>query len=325
MGQILLICGICIGVVVLLVIGGTWYLRRWAKYFVDAAVERTNRWYRDEGQKMIDPAGAMKENSGQAPEVEAFWRESRKWSLYNEDNDKLMASYFPHHGDKFVILLHDYRSNGWQDCAPLALWYHQQGYSVVVPDLRAHGTSGGEHIGLGWMDRLDLMKWIQRVLAVAPETEIILHGLSMGAATVLMASGEQLPDNVKLLIADSSYTSVYSEFKTMLKRLTKYPVNRFMVQANRYAKKTLGFSLIQASVTRQLGSNHLPVLFLHGAEDRFVPVEETTTLMEATAGEKELVIFPNCDHLSAKDDQMEHYQDTVSEFIQKYMGKSLDK
>lgn len=325
MGQILLICGIVIGVVMILVMSGRWYLQRWAKYFVDAAVDRNNRWYRDEGQQMIDPAGFEIEHSGQAPEVEAFWREGRKWSLYNENNDKLMASYFPHHPDKFVILLHDYRSNGWQDCASLALWYHQQGYSVVVPDLRAHGTSGGHHIGLGWTDRLDLIKWITRVLTVAPESQIILHGLSMGAATVLMASGEQLPENVKLLIADSSYTSVYSEFKTMLRRLTKYPVNRFMVQANRYAKQKLGFSLIQASVTRQLGSNHLPVLFLHGANDRFVPATETTTLMEATAGEKELVIFPNCDHLAAKEDQKEHYFDVVSSFIQKHVKKTMNK
>lgn len=304
-------------IVIGIVVGLRFYLAHWAKYFVDAAVERRNHWYRDEGLPMIDPQ-AVERVPEYPPEVEDFWRRGEKWKLYNEENQKQVANFFTKASHQWVLLLHDYRSNGYQDLAQEAYGFHQRGFNVVVPDLRAHGESDGETIGLGWLDRLDLKLWLQKVCEADQEAEIVLYGASMGAATVLMVSGEKLPDNVKVLIADSSYTSVYSEFKFLLKRLTKYPVNRFMALANSYAKKRIGYSLIQASVTRQLGSNHLPVLFLHGGSDTLVPPEETQTLMEATAGEKELVLFPNCEHLQAKTIQKQQYWQVMEDFLKKY-------
>ncbi|MCW0998235.1 alpha/beta hydrolase, partial [Streptococcus anginosus] len=88
-----------------------------------------------------------------------------------------------------------YRSNGKRDMVYTALRFAEEGYNVLVPDLRAHGKSSGNKIGMGWLDRLDLLSWISEVLAIDMEAEIILVGGSMGAATVMMASGEKLPTN----------------------------------------------------------------------------------------------------------------------------------
>lgn len=185
-----------------------------------------------------------------------------------------------------MICLHGYRSSGQVDCQDAAERLWQAGHNVLVPDLRGHGQSEGLQIGLGWLDRLDLILWIEKLVEKDAQCQIFLYGQGMGAATVLLASGEVLPIQVRGLIADSSYTSIYSLIRANLPRLSGLPVKRFLRMANRYSKQLVGYPFLQISVTRQLGSNHLPVLFLHGSEDPFVSAEETDTLMEATAGEK---------------------------------------
>lgn len=307
---------IIVGLILVLFVAARFYLRHWARFFTDAVLQRQNQWYLEEGHHLLNPDWQAGEFT---PQEEAFWLLGKTWRCTTADDLELKAKAFVQPSKTWVICVHGYRSNGFQDMSDVAAYYYQKGYSVLVPDLRAHGQSQGEIIGLGWLDRLDLIEWIQQVLTKEPEADILLHGGSMGAAAVLMASGEKLPGNVKGLIADSSYTSVYSEFYWMLQRLTKYPVKRFMVLANSYAKKIAGYSLRQASVTRQLGSNHLPVLFLQGATDQFVPVKETATLMEATAGEKILKIFDNAGHLQAKELYPEEYWQTVEDFITDYL------
>ena len=170
--------------------------------------------------------------------------------------------------------------------------YYKKGYNVLVPDLRGHGRSEGQLIGLGWLDRLDLLQWIETVLEQDPEAEILLHGCSIGGASALMASGEKLPAQVKLIIADSSFTSVYSEFKWLLWRYTKYPVSRFMVLANRYARRKVGYSLIRASVTRQLGSNHYRFYF-YTVKRITNPEKELTALAKAALDRQKPRLSPN--------------------------------
>src|SRR5699024_9375436 len=99
-------------------------------------------------------------------------------------------------------------------------FYEELGYSIFTRDLRGHGDSEGDYYGFGWHDRLDMVDWIDKVVELnGPDTEIVLHGLSMGAATMLMTSGEDLPGNVKAVISDSAYTSVYDLFAYQMKRM----------------------------------------------------------------------------------------------------------
>ncbi len=312
-----MIIGIVLGIIVIGLLFYYHYLRRWARFFVDAIVERDNHWYLSKGQPSLNPDAKKEEPTD---DLYNFWLTEYEWGALSFDQEKLVASTFLQDSSRWVICVHGYRSTGFDEMSAQAKTYFEAGYNVLVPDLRAHGRSSGKIIGLGWLDRLDLITWINLITENNPQAEIILHGEGMGAAAVLMASGEKLPPQVKLLIADSSYTSVYSAFKYQLHRLTNYPVNRFMGLANQYAKKRNGYSLLEASVSRQLGSNHLPVLFLHGQEDQFIPVKETVTLMEATADKKELKIFAGVGHLKAKKEQPEAYWQTIWSFIEKNLG-----
>ena len=149
-----------------------------------------------------------------------------------------------------------------------------------------------------------------------PDANIILHGSSMGASAIMMASGEKLPPAVRGFILDSGFVSVYAEFRYMLSKLTFLPKKMIMRHANRYAKKYAGYSLKQASATRQLGSNHLPVLIIHGEEDQFVPVSAAYTIQNATAGENDLFLIPEAQHLEAAVKDPTKYWTVVFSFIE---------
>lgn len=118
--------------------------------------------------------------------------------------------------------------------------FSEKGYNVLIPSMRACGDSDGEYIGMGWLDKDDLQCWIKLITEQNEKSEIILHGSSMGAATVLMASGDNLPENVKAIIADSAYTSVWDIFASEAKarfNLPAFPIlNMFEVVANVRAK-----------------------------------------------------------------------------------------
>lgn len=312
----LIIIGIIfIGIALLVVF---WYLNRWAKFYVNAAVERENDWFATEGAALFDKSWQQRTDEEDHADAD-FWLREVTWKITTQDRLKLTAASFTQDSHRWVIALHGYRSTGFQDMNDVAQVYFEKGYNVLVPDLRGHGRSEGKIIGLGWLDRLDLVQWIDEIIAQDSQAEIILHGCSIGGAAGLMASGEKLPAQVKLFIADSSFTSVYSEFKWLLRRYTKFPVSRFMVLANRYARRKMGYSLIKASVTRQLGSNHLPVLLLHGEKDEFVPVKELTALAKASALPAETAVFSDCGHLEAKEQKTKEYWQTVFTFIEKYL------
>lgn len=286
-------------------------LKRSVRYFVSAIVMRQNQWFAKEGFKRL----AIWHNQNLVRES-TFWKQGIEWRLTSADQIELSAKVFQQKSTKWVVCLHSYRKDGLSDCQTAAENFYQKGYNVIVPDLRGHGKSEGTKIGLGWLDRLDLILWIRRIMKEDEGSQIILYGQGMGAATLLLASGEVLPKQVKLLIADSSYTSIYSVMRTSLPKVAVFSVKRFLRLANRYSKQYVGYPFLQISVTRQLGSNHLPVLFLHGKADRFLPVNETATLMEATAGAKKLVLFDQMDHLQAK--ESEEYWQEIFQFMEEF-------
>lgn len=290
-------------------------LKKAVQYFVSALIMRNNHWFENEGYKKTDSFWKERKDIVHDP---LFWDRGINWEITSEDDLSLAAKVFiqkKQETDNWVLCLHSYRSEGKLDCGTAADFFFKKGFNVLVPDLRGHGASGGKEIGLGWFDRLDLILWIKQILAHFPGAQIILYGQGMGAATVLLASGEVLPTAVKLLIADSSYSSIYSVVRWTLPKVSHLPVKRFLRLANRYSKKLVGYPFLKFSVTRQLGSNHLPVLFLHGEEDHFLPVSESGILQRATAGKKKLVTFKGMGHLEAKTKDSEAYWAEIMEFI----------
>ena len=120
--------------------------------------------------------------------------------------------------DIWSIVIHGYCSQG-KDMTYYAKQYYNKGYNVLILDLRGHGKSEGDYIGMGWDDRLDIIAWANSIIKSNKNAEIVLHGTSMGSATVLMVSGEDLPSNIKAIVADCGYTSAWNEFVYQLNQL----------------------------------------------------------------------------------------------------------
>ena len=151
-------------------------------------------------------------------------KDSRDVSLISDDGLELHAyrvdGSVPH---RYAVLCHGYQNNA-TGMASYGKHLFDLGYTVLLPDARGHGESEGDYIGMGWPERRDVVRWCQQLIAEDPEAEIVLYGVSMGAATVMMASGEaDLPVQVRCVIEDCGYTSVWDEFSGQLKELFGLP------------------------------------------------------------------------------------------------------
>lgn len=219
---------------------------------------------------------------------------------------------------KWVVAVHGYTDSAYfmVNSAKMFLNY---GYNVLIPDLRAHGKSGGKYIGMGWLDRLDLILWIDYLIATYGNIKIILYGISMGAATVMMTSGEKLPSNVRVIIEDCGYTSVWEEFAGKLKTLFHMPKFPALYNANLITKIKAGYSLKKASAIKQIKKNKIPTLFIHGDQDKFVPFYMLDKLYNAANCEKEKLVIKNAGHAEAQWIDSEKYWRTVKRFIKRYI------
>lgn len=243
-------------------------------------------------------------------------------TLTSFDNLNLHAYKVLNQNDsnKWVITVHGYTSEGI-NMSSYAKNYYDIGYNVLIPDLRSHGLSEGDYIGMGWDDRLDIIDWINTILEYNPNAEIVLHGVSMGAATVSMVSGEDLPSNVKAIVADCGYTSVWDEFAYQLDDLFSLPEFPILNVSSLVAKVRAGYFLGEASTLKQVAKSKTPILFIHGDEDDFVPYYMMEELYNATSSEKEMLTIKNAGHAKASEIDPETYWTTVSNFINKYINQ----
>lgn len=263
--------------------------------------------------------------SGQVLDSDVTWllNDSNYTDEYITSSDKLKLHSYKvtnqNNSNKWVIAVHGYTSEGI-NMSTYAKHYYDNGYNVLIPDLRAHGLSEGNYIGMGWDDRLDIISWINYILNENPNAEIILHGVSMGAATVLMTSGEEIPSNVKAIVADCGYTSVWDEFAYQLDDLFSLPEFPILNVSSMVAKIRAGYFLGEASSLEQVKNSKTPILYIHGDKDDFVPYYMMEELYNATSSEKEMLTIKGAEHAKASEVDPETYWNTVNNFINKYMN-----
>ena len=194
--------------------------------------------------------------------------------------------------------------------------FSEKGYNVLIPSMRASNDSEGQYIGMGWLDKDDLQCWINLIIEQNDNAEIILHGSSMGAATVLMASGDELPSNVKAIIEDSGYTSVWDIFASEAKarfNLPKFPIlNMFELVANIRAK----YDIKEASAVEQVKKSNVPILFIHGDSDDFVPEYMCEELYEAANCRKDKLIIHNAGHTESRYKEPDTYYNKIFDFLE---------
>lgn len=223
--------------------------------------------------------------------------------------------------NNWVITVHGYASKGIA-MSSYAKKFYDMGYNILIPDLRSHGKSEGTSIGMGWIDRLDILKWIDFILKDDKDSKIILHGVSMGAATVSMVSGENLPTNVKAIIADCGYTSVWEQFSHKLKDMYSLHDFPIMNSCSFIARLKAGYSLKEASSLKQVSKSKTPILFIHGDKDDFVPYEMMDKLYTATPSPKEQLTIKNAGHAEASKIDPKLYWTTISNFIKIYLDSA---
>ncbi|MCP1134689.1 alpha/beta hydrolase [Paenibacillus polysaccharolyticus] len=249
-------------------------------------------------------------------------QDTKTVTIQSQDGLRLSGIWLPskNKSAKTVILAHGYSGKG-REMAGFARFYAETlGYHVLMPDDRGHGQSEGEVIGFGWLDRKDYVQWIGWVLGHAGlNTDIILHGISMGGATVLMTGGEELPDQVRAIVSDCAYTSVEEELTFQLKQLYKLPPFPFIPVTSLITKWKAGYSFKEASALKQLAKVNVPVLFIHGEADMFVPTEMVYRLYEACKAEKELLTIPRAGHGTAFQVDREKYKAVLGAFLRKHM------
>ena len=237
--------------------------------------------------------------------------------INSNDDLKLHGTWFPK-GDckKVVICFHGYTSEGMKDYIGLSGYYLENGYSMLLVDERAHGASEGKYIGFGCLDRLDALKWIEwSIQTCGKDVEILLHGTSMGAATVLMASGMELPFQVKGIISDCAFTSPKEVFTHVLKSMYHMPAFPTMQIANYMNRKLAGYGLDECNAAREVRNAKVPILLIHGTADTFVPGSMCETIYENIASEKKMVLIEGAAHAECYYKDTALYENALTEFI----------
>ena len=276
------------------------------------------------GRKSLDVLAARDElfssTDFSEDEDRLWWRAQTFEPLTIQSADGLvLKGYYlpaPTASSRTVILFHGYRSTA-KMMAGFARFYHAElGCNILVPDARGHGESQGSVIGMGWADRPDVLGWVREAEKQAgADAQIVLAGISMGGAAVMMAAGEALPGSVRCVIEDCGYDSVYNEFKYQLKRMYGLPAFPLLPAASLICKIRAGFFFGEASCILQLKKAQVPVLFIHGAEDDFVPPDMMRSCYEACVSPKQFWLVPNAGHGLAFQTDPEAYKRTVQGWL----------
>lgn len=219
---------------------------------------------------------------------------------------------------KWVIVVHGYTSEAIK-MSTYAKNFYEMGYNIIMPDLRGHGQSEGDYIGMGWDERLDIIDLVNNIVSQHPDSEIVLFGVSMGAATVMNVSGEILPTNVKAIVEDCGYTSTWDEFTYQLKSMYNLPPFPILHGASLISRMKAGYGFRDGSPIEQLQKSVTPTLFIHGDEDGFVPYSMLDKLYAVSPVEKEKLIIQGAEHAEAHETNPTLYWSTVKSFLEKYL------
>lgn len=216
--------------------------------------------------------------------------------LTSRDGLKLHAYLFPANEEppkKFVIGVHGYRSYARPEYAPYIEFYQSLGYSMLLPDDRAHRPSEGDYIGFGVLDRLDCVDWAKYLVETYGEDiEIILHGVSMGGATVCGASGEaDLPSQVIGIVSDCAFSSGWEVLSYQLGEMGHLPANLIMPRVEKLCEKKAGFNLHDYTAIEQVQKAKVPMLFVQGVNDPLVPSHMAEDLYNACSSEKKEILM----------------------------------
>ena len=236
-----------------------------------------------------------------------------------QDGTRLIGHWFcPKNAKRIIVAMHGWRSSWSQDFGTIAPFWFENDCAVLFAEQRGQGNSGGDYMGFGLLERYDCYAWInwvnERTDAKLP---IYLGGISMGATTVLMTGGLELPNNVKGIAADCGFTSPHAIWKHVVESNFRIPYGIYSRAAKDLCKRKIKESANYSTVDA-LQNCKVPVLFIHGTDDNFVPINMTYENYKAYQGEKKLFIVPGAEHGMSYIVDKNGYEDAVKCFWYNY-------
>ena len=298
---------VAVSILIILFIAAGYFI---GNYFVNFALERTNNQPPPATVNIADP-------NLTAPARPNF--QSEIWTIQSSDGLTLHATYFlpENSSHNWAILVHGYGRD--QTFAfDYAEEYLKHGYNVLTPDLRAAGTSEGIYLTMGTLESQDIKIWAEKIVERDPQAKIILHGVSMGAATVLMASALDIK-NLCAVVEDCGYTSAYEMFSAQLQVIFGLPEFPIMQIVDVVSKIKTGVAVSDAAPIFSVKNTKVPTLFIHGTEDTLVPFEMMERLYNASnAPIKEKFVVEGAGHADSKRKDPPKYFRQVFSFIDKF-------
>lgn len=299
-----------LGLVLLILVSG-------AYMFVVACVRTKDRpWLDPEGLK-----GSSYEKYIDLIQYSHKWlQDNHAQDIYvtSEDGLKLHGLWVKAENPKGTILLaHGYRSTMLVDFGKVMQMYHELGLNLLLPQQRAHGESEGKYITFGVKESRDMLKWVEYHNTQLCDCQVILSGLSMGASTVLFMADEDLPSNVKGIIADCGFNSPRDILAKVYRNIIKLPPEPTIWAAELFARLFAGFSLYEKDSRKTLAKNKLPIIMVHGTGDDFVPCEMTKVAYEVCKGDKQILLAEGAGHGLSFLKEPEKYKTMVLQFLKK--------
>lgn len=223
-----------------------------------------------------------------------------------------------------VVAMHGWRSGWSKDFCLVSDFLHENGCTVLYAEQRGQGESDGEYMGFGMIERHDCLAWIRWMnengCASLP---VYLAGISMGATTVLMTAGfEELPENVTGILADCGFTSPREEWKHISENNLHISYQRHQKHVDDLCRRRIDLDTDAYSTLDAMKTNKIPVLFIHGSGDTFVPVEMTKANYEACTAPKKLLIVEGANHGMSYLEDREAYESAVTEFWEQLETKN---
>ena len=259
------------------------------------------------------------------------WTQGREWMnnhpkredifLTSEDGLQLHANFIPQENEechRYAICVHGYGDSAEGVGLFARQYYEAYGMHVLLPDLRGHGASEGNVVGMGLPDSGDLQRWIRWIVQQDRDAEIVMHGVSMGAAAILQVTGKRLPSQVKAVVSDSAYTSAQDELRFQYNQKKHLiPTGLMMFFLRIVCRLRAKFDFFQASPVRAVEDSVTPTLFIHGEDDEVVPPSMMPRLFEAAGCKKEFLWIGGAGHIGAVIEDPDTYWARVEKFYKK--------
>lgn len=304
------IIGLFVTLLILLLATAGWFV---GDHFVDFAFKRGDKATMEPPMASIHiiTKGLNPENKPNFP--------NENWVISMNNGEKRNATAFYSTDDchDWVIMVHGYcRHQGY-------VWnyaeeYLNRNYNVLTPDLNASGTSDGEYLTMGVYESDDIVRWAEEIVKHDNQARIVLHGVSMGAATVMLATAKNLPPNVIACVEDCGYTSAYDMFSVQMEKVLDLPSFPILNCVDIVNKIKVGCYLSDATPLNAVQQTKIPTLFIHGDADKLVPIEMEHQLYAASAAPfKEEIVVPEAAHAAAVWADTDKYFDDIMSFLQK--------